>query len=177
MDEVDEAQALEQLRAILDRPEFQAQARPIWERWWMAFKEWLYDSIVRLFQSGPAFPSGWAGWLQLAILLASIAAAVVVIAFVLRAIGLSVTREAELRTRAAARSRERSDRLWREGQALAGAARFAEATRALYLSALYALEEHGLLRVQEAQTNREHAERAVRAHPELAETFVRLVQH
>ena len=77
------------------------------------------------------------------------------------------------------RLRARSDALWQEGLELERAGRYAEAGRALYLSALYALEEHDLLSIQEGETNQEHARRAARAAgagPELGDTFQELVR-
>lgn len=174
-----EAQALERLRLILARPEFQSQLRPFWERWFTALRDWLADrllDLLGLLRGGSALDLRHLNAVQVVAMLVALVAVAGVVFFVSRGVGLSVSRDARLRTGTAARIRARSDQLWQEGQALAQSGRFAEACRALYLSALYALEEHGLVRVEVAQTNREHAERAGRAEPGLAETFSRLVQ-
>jgi hypothetical protein len=71
--------------------------------------------------------------------------------------------------------RERSDRLWRSAHQLAAAGDLAEAVRALYLSALYALDERALLRVERSLTNREHARELRRMHPDLAAAFADVV--
>ncbi len=174
-----EAQALERLRLILARPEFQPQARPFWERWYTAVRDWLADRLLDLLdvlRGVSDVDLRRLDWVQALALLVALGAAGAIAVYVARGVGLSVSREARLRGAVGAGRRARSDRLWEEGQALARSGRFAEACQALYLSALYALEEHGLVRVEEAQTNREHADRAVRADPGLADTFDRLVQ-
>jgi hypothetical protein len=173
---VSEAEALEGLRAILARAEFQTPPRPIWERLLLAARDWLGaligDVLAGLLEGALGRPGG----AQAVALLVALAALGAIAVYVLRGVARSFAREARLRAAGAAASRARSDALWAEGQTLGRAGRFAEAVRALYLSALYALEEHGLLRVEAAQTNREHASRAVRAQPALAESFDRLVQ-
>ena len=171
-----EAEALQRLRQILARPEFENPTRPIWERLFVAARDWLADQLYALLQGVPDATLGRLGWLQGVAVLAALAGAIALGVFVVRAAGLSVTRDARQRAATAAQLRARSDRLWREGQALAQAGQLGAACRALYLSALYALEEHGLVRVEQGQTNREHANRAVKAQPELADTFDRLVQ-
>jgi hypothetical protein len=172
---VGETVALERLHQILARPEFQGAPRPVWERAFIAVRDWLADLLLALLGGVPDAALGRLGWVQAAVVLAALAALVALAVYVARAVGLSVSGEARRRAEAA-RVRARSDALWREGQALAQEGRYGAASRALYLSALYALEEHDLLRVEAGQTNREHAERAVRARPELATTFQRLVR-
>jgi hypothetical protein len=173
---VTETEALERLRAILARPEFREPPRSLWERALAAVGAWLValgrDLLGRL-PDGALAPLGAA---QVVAVLVALGALVALGVYVLRGIGLSVAREGRLRAAGGAASRARSDALWAEGQALGRAGRFGEATRALYLSALYALEEHGLVRVEAALTNREHAVRAVRVQPGLAQSFDRLVQ-
>ena len=172
---VGETAALERLHQILAQPEFQGAPRPVWERAFIAVRDWLADLLLALLGGVPAAALGRLGWVQAVVVLAALAALVALTVYVVRAVGLSVSGEARRRA-AAAGVRARSDALWREGQALAQQGRFGEASRALYLSALYALEEHDLLRVEAGQTNREHAERAARERPELAATFQRLVR-
>ncbi len=166
-----EAQALERLRLILARPEFQPQPGPFWERWFTAVRDWLADrllDLLGLLRGAPALDIRNLNAVQVVALIIALMAVAGVVFFVARGVGLAVSRDARLRAATSARVRARSDQLWQEGQALAQSGRFAEGCRALYLSALYALEEHGLVRVEVAQTNREHAERAVRAEPGLA---------
>ena len=52
----------------------------------------------------------------------------------------------------------------------------AGSTRAAYLSALYALDEHAVLHIQSGLTNFEHAARLSREHPELGGAFAELVR-
>jgi hypothetical protein len=86
-----------------------------------------------------------------------------------------VVRESRLAAESRAERRERSDQLWASAQALAARGDWPAAVRVAYLSALYALDEHALLHVQSALTNREHATQLARAHPELGTTFADLV--
>jgi hypothetical protein len=173
---VPEAAALERLRQILARPEFQPEPRPVWERLAGAVRDWLADLLTELLRGIPDAVQGRLGWVQAVVVLAALAAVVALAVYVGRAVGLSVSRDAGRRAAEAARVRARSDALWRDGQALGREGRYAEACRALYLSALYALEEHELLRVEAGETNREHAERARTALPGLGDTFRVLVQ-
>jgi hypothetical protein len=92
------------------------------------------------------------------------------------AVNMTLVAETLDRRRDARARRERSDELWSRAQLLAAEGKYAEAVRDLYLSALYALEEHALLRVQAGLTNREHASRVAQEHPELSEAFGSLVQ-
>jgi hypothetical protein len=172
---VDETEALAALRQILARPEFQTPPPPIWERWWRRAQEWLIDQIMDFLQRLSPDTLARLDWVQLIVLLLACIVILAVLAFVARGIGLAVGQESRLRATRQGRSRERSDQLWRQGHALAAEGRLAESARALYLSALYALAERGLLRVDEAQTNREHAVRAVRVEARLGRLFERLV--
>jgi Domain of unknown function (DUF4129) len=97
------------------------------------------------------------------------------VAYLARALRLSVVREAQLRGASLAERRERSDQLWQAAQRLASDGEFADAVRLLYLSSLYALDEHALLHIERGLTNREHAARLHDAHPGLAGTFSELV--
>jgi Domain of unknown function (DUF4129) len=173
---VSEAAALERLRLILARPELQPDPRPVWERLAGAARDWLAGLIADLLRGVPDAVQGRLGWVQAVVVLAALAAVVALAVYVGRAVRLSVSRDAGRRAAEAARVRARSDALWRDGQALGRDGRYAEACRALYLSALYALEEHELLRVEAGETNREHAERAGTALPALGDTFRVLVR-
>jgi len=95
--------------------------------------------------------------------------------FVVRAVRLTMVSDAAALSRAQAQRRARADRLWREAHDLAAAGDLPGAVRALYLSALYALEERDVLPVQEALTNREHADRLTRLHPDASPVFVQVV--
>jgi Domain of unknown function (DUF4129) len=174
-----EAEALRRLEQILARPAFQEEPLPIWERAFNAVRDWLVERLLSFLDGAPAAALGRLEWAQaLAILVASLALVVLAV-YVIRAVGLSVSRESRQRAAAAARLRARSDALWNEGLELERAGRYAEAGRALYLSALYALEEHDLLSIQEGETNQEHASRAARAAgagAELGATFQELVR-
>lgn len=173
---MDEARAVEALRAILARPEFQPAADlDPWQLFWAAiwvlletFLEWLLAPVREVAR-------GRGTWIEVAVTLVAVAAIVAGIVFVVRVVRLHMVREASLGGRAAAARRQRSDGLWREAHALAEAGRFAEAARALYLSALYALEEHDVLAVHEALTNREHAARLVHLRPGAGRLFADVV--
>jgi hypothetical protein len=177
MDSVEaEALATAELRSILASEAFQAVAvRRAWDVWREQLESWVLDRLTEWWISIMAAASGREGLLGYAILLASSIAIASLLVMVIRAVRLSVTRDAAHAYRATIARRERSDRFWREAQELATAGRFEEATRALYLSALYALEEHALLKFQETLTNREHADRLAREHPELKDVVGPLV--
>ena len=120
--------------------------------------------------------AGHVSWLQIggiAVTLAAIAAAGW---FIVRVIGSSLVRESSLAATRAVNRRDRSDRLWQEAQELAASGQLARAVRAMYLSALYALEEHDVLRVEDALTNREHATRLSRSRPGAGDAFAAVVQ-
>src|SRR5207249_9894517 len=99
----------------------------------------------------------------------------VVIAYLARAVRLSVIGEARVGAGSLAERRQRSDQLWYAAQQLASAGQIDEAVRLVYLSALYALDERALLRVETALTNREHAQRLRSLHPSLGATFAEVV--
>ena len=159
-----EDQALERLTGILARPEFHAAAAVsllelLTEAITMALST-LVTALLAIIVRSATGEAGLVGYLLLAVgflLIVALAAGLV------RAVRLSVGGGAAETARAAAARRERADRLWREAQQLAGAGQYPEAIRALYLCALYSLEEQAALRVQESLTNREHAERAARS--------------
>lgn len=173
-----ESQALEALHTILARAEFASAraGRSLFEIWTAAIREWLWDLLLGFVRPVGDVLSPQRSWMDLALLVGALVATAGIGWVVLRAIGLSVVREARADARLSAARRARSDELWRQAQELAAQGRLADAARALYLSALYALEEHALLRVQEALTNREHAERIQGEQPELSSIFATLVQ-
>ena len=170
-------EALERLHAILAQPDFKVeQSRTWWDRIWSAATEPVVDGIGQLVRLLTASLAGQEGWLGLAAVgLASIVLLLGALA-VIRAIRLTMVRELRLGSATRAERRQRSDQLFREAERLAAEGRFAEATRAAYLSALYALDERALLRFQGGLTNREHAAQLRREHPELGESFAELVQ-
>jgi hypothetical protein len=172
-----EADALERLRGILARPEFQRElSRNWWDQLRSTIDEWLYSLWVTLAQSVADGASGREGWLGLAVLAAGAVIVVLVALYLVRSIRLAVLGESRLGAETRAERRERSDRLWASAQELAARGDWPGAVRAAYLSALYALDEHALLHVQSGLTNREHATQLAHAHPELGSTFAELVQ-
>jgi hypothetical protein len=174
---VDEAQALSRLSGILARPEFRPEPPPaFWEQWLLALKIWVVNLVMGAFLSANDAARGRQGLVGLAVFVVAVALLSLAGVFVVRAVRLGLVGDSALAARAAAERRQRSDRLWREAHELAARGRFGEAVRALYLSALYALDEHALLRLQVGQTNREHADRLARSHPELGDAFASLVQ-
>src|SRR5687768_1941006 len=174
---MDEARALEALRGILARPEF-TQARYVnaWEALWAALAALLIDFLNTLFLPAGEVIAGRGNWVQVAVVLVAAARLLGAGVFVARTVGLPMVRDASTGERAASERRTRSDRLWREAHELAAADRLVEARRALYLSALYGLEEHDVLRVEAALTNREHADRVARARPAASAAFAAVVQ-
>jgi hypothetical protein len=161
-------EALERLARILAQPEFnRGEGILYWINWWQQVQRVVYDFVVGLWNSAADAISGQEGLLGTLLVGLALGALAAALIFVVRAVGLSIVRDQAQASRAARLRRERSDDLWRQAQELAAAGRFGEAMRALYFSGLYALEEHALLRVQESLTNREHAERVAREHPEL----------
>lgn len=173
-----ESEALEALHAILARPEFATTraGRSLLEVWTTAIREWLWDLLLGFVRPVGEVLSPQRSWIDLALLVGALVATAGIGWVVLRAVGMSVVREAREDARVAAARRARSDELWRQAQELAAQGRLAEAARSLYLSALYALEEHAVLQVQESLTNREHAERILGEQTELSSVFERLVQ-
>jgi hypothetical protein len=167
-----EAAGLARLQEIFERAEFQTPPS-FWERLADVLWRWLREWWPR--PGGGRQDGSLATW-ELALAIAvSLVVVVALAAFGYRSARAALTGEARLRA-VSGEARERSDRLWQEGQHLAAVGRLAEACRALYLSALYALDERGVMRLEAAATNLEHARRLAAAQPELAEPFERLVQ-
>jgi hypothetical protein len=158
-----EDQALARLADILARPEYQAE-RSV--PWWQQVFEPILDLVgyvlARLIQVLADTATGREGWL--------------VGVYLARAVRLSVAREARLGDATLMERRERSDQLWQSAQRLAAAGRLGEAVRALYLSALYALDERALLHIERTLTNREHARRLHQLHPALGPIFGDIVE-
>jgi hypothetical protein len=172
---MDESQALDRLRAILDAPPFRQTAqRSLLERLWAALADLAYTLWLRLQLPTEQTAGEAGGWLRLLALVAAAAALAGVALYVTQAVRLNLTGETRLH-RAAARQRERSNELWRQAQALAATGDFAGAIVPLYRSALSALHERGALPLQEALTNREYARRAAQASPSLGASFAALV--
>jgi hypothetical protein len=175
---MDESRALDTLRGILARPEFNRElAFDPWQAFWdalweitLAFLDWLFSPVGEVVR-------GQRSWIDLAVLLVALAVIGGGIWYLIRAVRVYVVREGVVSAREASLRRERSEHLWREAHALAAAGQFAEATRALYLSALYTLEERRVLAVQDALTNHEHAARAARQRPDAGAAFAAVVRH
>jgi hypothetical protein len=172
-----EDQALERLREILARPEYHVdQSPPWWQQLFGPVFDLLNYLLDRLIQTALDTVSGRDGWLGLGVLALCSVLIVAVAVYLVRAVRLSVTRDSRADSVSLAERRERSERLWQTAQQLAAAGQFAEAVRAVYLSALYALDERALLHVESSQTNREHARQLSRLHPEVAQTFSDVVE-
>lgn len=171
-----EADALERLRAILARQEFQSEVgRSWWDQLQMQVLNLLFNLWVQLAGTVGDAASGREGWIGLAALALGAVVAGLVIVYLVRSVRLAVLRESKLAAETRAERRERSDRLWAAAQAHAAQGEWPAAVRAAYLSALYALDEHALLHIQSGLTNREHATRLAHDHPELGSTFAELV--
>ena len=171
-----EDQALERLQAILARPEYHAsQSVPWWQQLLEPVVGFVWQLFAQLWQLIVASVSGREGGLGLVALVASLAVLVGVAVYLVRAVRLSVLRDQTNRITTLAERRQRSDELWQRAQQLAAAGQLSEAVRALYLSALYALDEHALLAIQPNLTNHEHAERLLSRHPLVGQRFIELV--
>ena len=173
---MDEARALEALTAILARPEFNPQ--PVFDPWsafWTAVWNLLVDLFGWFFRPIGAAIEGQLDWVGLGLVALAIAVLAAGLWFVVRVIRVNMISDAASFSRAQVLRRERADRLWREAHDLAAAGDLPGAVRALYLSALYALEEHDVLPVQDALTNREHADRLARLRPGASPVFVDVV--
>ena len=172
-----EDQALERLREILARPEYQVdRSVPWWHQLLAPVFDLLYSLGARLVQLLFDSASGREGWLGLAVLAACLVLFTLAAVYLLRTLRLGVLRESRLTTATLSERRERSELLWRSAQQLAAAGLFRDAVRALYLSALYALDERALLHVDTALTNREHAHLLARSHLPLADSFTHVVE-
>jgi hypothetical protein len=174
---MNEDEALRHLHAILARPEYQLdRSVPWWQQLLAPVLEFTWRQLSLLIQLVLDASAGRAGGVGLAALLLSALVLAVAVVYLVRAVRLSVMRESELRGASLAERRERSDQLWQTAQQTAAAGRYAEAMRLVYLSALYALDEHALLHVEFSLTNREHAQRLRRAYPSLGDSFGELVE-
>jgi Domain of unknown function (DUF4129) len=172
-----EDQALERLRDILARPEYQVeQATPWWAQPFAPLRDLLGYLVARFIQMLVDATAGRDGPIGLVVLAACVLAGVVAGVYLIRAVRLSVTRESRIGSANLAERRERSERLWQTAQQLAAAGQFAEAVRVVYLSALYALDERALLHVETSLTNREHARLLSQLHPSIGQAFADVVQ-
>jgi hypothetical protein len=173
---VGEGQALVRLRDILAGSAYQVdQSRPWWEVLLGPVVDLIVYLLARLVQTLADTSSGREGWFGLVVLGICAALVVVVAGYLIRTVRLSVMGDAATGPASLAERRERSERLWQTAQQLAAAGQLAEAVRLLYLSALYALDERSLLRVESSLTNREHARQLSRSHPDLGRTFFAVV--
>jgi|SRR5579864_6614749 len=171
-----EDQALQRLQAILARPEYHLdESVPWWQLLLQPVLDAVWQAFTQLWQVIVASVSGREGGLGVVAVVASAAVLASVGVYLVLAVRLSVLREDATRSTALAERRQRSDQLWATAQQLAADVRLAEAVRAAYLSALYALDEHTLLALEPNLTNREHADRLARRHPVVGATFVELV--
>jgi uncharacterized protein DUF4129 len=172
-----EDQAIGQLHAILARPEFQTDTSvPWWQQLLAPVLDFIWGLISRLWLVIFSSATGREGAVGIAVLaLAGLLLGAGVV-YLVRALRLSIGREAEVRAASLSERRERSDQLWQAAQRLAAQGEFAEALRVAYLSALYALDERAVLHLERSLTNREHAQRLRSAHPGLADTFGELVE-
>jgi len=174
---VGEDEALQRLQDVLAAAEF--RPRPAVDFWqWLRqmVADAVYNLAVGMWQSVADAAGGRAGLLGVAGLLVTGALLVVgTVALVLAVRGVIVPHGPSAALDEEER-RRRSDALWRQALSLADAGDFGDASRVAYLSALYALDEHALLRLQVGMTNREHARRLEQEHPAPGAPFAQLVQ-
>ncbi len=174
---MDEARALETLRTILARPEFAPRERGgFWDTFWDVLWDLLVDLWAWLTAPVQQAVQGHLLWRDLALLALAVLVLLAGIVFLARTVRGHMVTQAAAGTYETARRRERSDRLWTQADALARAGQLEDAVRALYLAALYALEERHVLSVQDAWTNVEHAQRLAHARPGAGAAFAAVVQ-
>jgi hypothetical protein len=172
-----EDEALQHLHAILASPDYQLdRSVPWWQQLLAPVLQFAWRQLSSLLQLILDTSAGREGGLGLAVLLGSVLVLGAAVAYLVRAVRLSVMRDSALRRASLAERRERSDQLWQTAQQLAAVGQYAEAVRFVYLSALYALDEHALLHIEFSLTNREHAQRLKRAYPSLGDSFGELVE-
>src|SRR5215204_4983235 len=115
-----EDQALERLREILARPEYQVdQSRPWWEQLLRPIGDLAGYLLARLIQTVLDASTGREGWFGLAVLAVCLVLIAAVLVYLVRAIRLSVRRESQIGSTNLAARRERSDRMWQTAQQLA----------------------------------------------------------
>jgi hypothetical protein len=174
---VTEDDALQQLRAILARPEYHAgDSAPFWQQLLQPLLDWLWNVITQLYRLVVDSTTGREGAVGLVAVVLSAAILAAAAVYLVRAVRLSVLREAAQASASLAHRRQRSDQLWHTAQQLAAAGRLPEAVRLVYLSALYALDERAILHVELALTNSEHARELAQRYPALGSTFTDLVK-
>jgi len=172
-----EDQAIGLLHAVLARPEFQTDSSlPWWQQLLAPVLNFVWGLISQLWQLIVSSVTGREGSVGIGVLALAVLLLAAGVLYLVRALRLSIDREAEVRAASLSERRERSDQLWQAAQKLAAAGEFADAVRLAYLSALYALDERAVLHLERSLTNREHAQRLRSAHPRLADTFGELVE-
>jgi hypothetical protein len=171
-----EDQALSQLQAIVARPEFQAEdSVPWWAQLLGPVLDLIWSLLSRLAQTMLDTASGREGLVGLGVLSVCLVMVAGTVVYLVRAVRLAVLADHRLRATSLLERRDRSNHLWRRAQQVAAAGKFEEAIRLAYLSALYALDEQALLRVESGLTNREHALRLRARNVSLSADFVSLV--
>jgi uncharacterized protein DUF4129 len=172
-----EEAALDQLRAILARPEYNVHdSVPWWQQLLQPLFDFLWRLVADLWQLILDTTSGREGSIGIVVAIACVALLGLVAVYLARAVRLSVMGEDALRRDSLAERRDRSDHLWNLAQRLAAEGQLVEAVRAVYLSTLYALDEHAVLQIEQNLTNREHAARLRARDPALAANFAELVE-
>lgn len=175
MPHVDENAALSRLQSILDQPQYAGGGRPWWDDLVRPLADAVSSALAQIWEllsSASSGREGTYGWSVLAICAILV---LTVAVYLTRTVGIAVRADQRVSTRGHAERRERSERYWTEAQTLAAAGHLDEAMRAMYLSALYALDERTLLHVENGLTNREHAHLLDR-HPPVANAFSAVVE-
>ncbi len=151
--------AFDKLAAVLARPEFQPVVKqtPTWlQEWLEKFNRWLNRMLARLMFSDEAHVLG-VDWVVLAlgaVVLSGVAY------FFWRNVRAHLVREAALARDAAESGGLSAARATQQARRLAAQSDYRQAMRYLYLAALLALDERGVLRYDKALTNREVLHRA-----------------
>ncbi len=174
---MDESQAVERLQAILARPEFAVRPNPSFFDWlWGLAARFLFELYALVYRAIASAASGREGPIGIGVFVLLLLAVGALSVFLVQAARVSLVGESRAAATRAAARRERSDSLWRQAHDLAEAGRWSEAIRMLYLSALFALDEHALVHVNEGWTNREHAARLASRDPALGRHFLAVVE-
>lgn len=166
------ADALERLRAILNRPPF-GEREAQTPQWWTDFWNWVgrqLEALLRPLMDTPPAASNTAAWVVAALGALLLGGIVLYLVLGLRR---SIVRGAQARA-LDAESGLTARQAHEQAGELARAGDTRTAVRFLYLAALLRLDERGLLRYDRSLTNREYLDR-LRENPELRATLAPIV--
>lgn len=168
------AERLELLAGILTRPEFVEQDT-LWQRFWRWLRSWLPDLPEQHTDGSPLLRTGLSllGWIVIGI--AAILLIYLLSIWLQRLIESFVGGEAAKRRLTAEGELLNAAEARQQAHQLAEVGSFRAAVRRLYLSALLALDEQGLLYYNRSNTNREVLA-TVRENPTLHDQLYQVVE-